>query len=165
MSQGQGGGGQGWGQPGQGQPAQQPYGNNWGYPDAGAAAIAIPASTYGDAAGEYMNMKRGKYSATVYVYCAFLMQMGLVGSIVGAVPALAVGGLTDDAGMAGIAFLVVGLPAGIVLAWLTFRDRWKCIEAYSSRFCSGLMNLSLMYVPIIALVYANVRGIQKLAKK
>ena len=44
-------------------------------------------------------------------------------------------------------------------------SRWRVNEAFSSRFCAGLMNLSPMYVPLISLVYANVRGIQKLFGK
>jgi hypothetical protein len=43
-----------------------------------------------------------------------------------------------------------------------FRNRWRCTEAFASRFCSGLANLSMMYVPMIALVYANARGLAKL---
>ena len=52
--------------------------------------------------------------------------------------------------------------AGIAGAYLVFRDRWKVNEALSSRFCSGVANLSMLYVPIVSFVYANVRGVKKL---
>ncbi len=123
------------------------------------------ASRFGDNAGEHLVMTRGRYSAWPYVVIAFLMQI----AIVGGGPALALGftadaiGLADEA-IAGIAIGVL-LVVGIAGAIFTFRDRWRCNEAFSSRFCSGLMNLSLLYVPIIALVYANVRGAQKLMGK
>jgi hypothetical protein len=51
---------------------------------------------------------------------------------------------------------------GLVGAWGTFRDRWRVNEAFASRFCSGLANLSMLYVPIVAWVYANIRAIKKL---
>jgi hypothetical protein len=123
---------------------------------------------YGDAAGEHMNMKRGRYRATIYVVFAFLMQIAIVTAIFGAVGGLigAAGGLDDQvAGLITLALAGTGFCGGIALAYFVFRDRWKCIEAFSSRFCSGLMNLSLLYVPWVALVYANVRGIQKLSGK
>ena len=144
---------------------QQAYAPSAGWGASTAPASEPPASipTFGDRAGEYLHMHRGRYDATVYVFFAFLFQMGLVGLLVGGIPALVLGAVSGDEQLALGAFLILGIPAGIAGAYFTFRDRWKCIEAYSSRFCSGLMNLSLLYVPIIALVYANVRGIQKLA--
>ena len=39
----------------------------------------------------------------------------------------------------------------------------RCTEAYASQYCSGVANLSLLYVPLVALVYANVRGVRKLS--
>lgn len=125
-------------------------------------------SMYGDRAGEHLNMKRGRYRATVYVYFAFVMQMALVAGIFALAGGIiaAVANLDDDVtGMITLAAGSTGAVGGGVLAYFVFRDRWKCIEAFSSRFCSGLMNLSLMYVPFVALVYANVRGIQKLSGK
>src|SRR5262245_15101408 len=148
----------GWGQQGQ---VQQAYGASWGAPPAATA----PLPQYGDAAGEYLHMTRGRYSATVYVFFAFVMQMGLVCLLVGGIPALVLGSMSKNSVLALGVFLVLGIPAGGAAAYFMFRDRWKCIEAFSSRFCSGLMNLSLMYVPIIALVYANIRGFQKFAGK
>jgi hypothetical protein len=51
-----------------------------------------------------------------------------------------------------------------ILAWLLFRDRFRCNEAFSSRFCSGLMNLSMLYVPFISLAYGVSRGLAKLSR-
>lgn len=162
---------QGYGhQPGYGPPAQgygQPPAQAYGQvaqPQVYATAPAT-ASFYGDAANEHLTMKRGRYSAWVYVGFAFFFQMVILGGIPGAV----VGALIDAAGIHGSAPGFVGLALGVIIggggAYLTFRDRWRVNEAFSSRFCAGLMNLSLMYVPLIALVYANVRGIQKLFGK
>jgi hypothetical protein len=158
-----------WGppQPGYGPPVapQNPYAAPYAQP---GMALPQQASPYGDSAGEHLNMQRGRYRATIYVVFAFLMQIGIVTGIfaLGAGLITAVAGLNDDAtavialGAAGTGFL-----GGVALAYFVFRDRWKCIEAFSSRFCSGLMNLSLLYVPVVALVYANVRGVQKLSGK
>lgn len=129
---------------------------------------AQPQSAYGDRAGEHLIMKRGRFRATVYVFFAFLMEIALVAGIfaLGAGIVAAVAGLDDDvAGMLTLSAGGAGTLGGGVLAYFVFRDRWKCIEAFSSRFCSGLMNFSMLYVPAVALVYANVRGIQKLQGK
>ncbi len=117
---------------------------------------------YGDAAGEYQEMDRGQYDAWAYVVFAFIAQMAGLGAIA-LIPALwAVTALgVDESTRFGIAACVAAVPA-IALAYLTFRDRWKCIEMFSSRYCSGLANLSALYVPIIALVYANYRAVLKL---
>lgn len=132
------------------------------------AVAPQPQSAYGDRAGEHLRMKRGRFRATVYVFFAFLMQIAVVAGIfaLGAGIIGAVASFDDDVtGMITLAAGSTGAVGGGVLAYFVFRDRWKCIEAFSSRFCSGLMNLSILYVPFVALVYANVRGIQKLSGK
>jgi hypothetical protein len=170
-------GGQGYGPPPAQGYAQQGYAPQ-GYPQQGypqQQAYAAPvqvyatapavASAYGDAASEHLTMKRGRYSAWIYVGFAFVFQIMILGSIPGSV----LGALANVAGIVPQVAWMIGLAAGLIIgvggAYLTFRDRWRVNEAFSSRFCAGLMNLSLMYVPIIALVYANVRGIQKLFGK
>jgi hypothetical protein len=137
------------------------------YAPPGAPAAMAP-SAYGDRAGEHLRMKRGRFRATVYVFFAFLMQMAIVAGIFAASAGLvaALANLSDDlTGALALGAAAAGAIGGGVLAYFVFRDRWKCIEAFSSRFCSGLMNLSLLYVPVVALVYANVRGVQKLSGK
>jgi len=162
-------GDQGYGPPpaqgGYGAPAQsyaQPQGQ--GYAQVYATAPAV-ASIYGDTASEHLRMKRGRYSAWIYVGFAFCFQIGLLGFLPGIVVGVVADAVGIVNGVSAIIALVVGLIIGVGGAYLTFRDRWRVNEAFSSRFCAGLMNLSLMYVPIIALVYANVRGIQKLFGK
>lgn len=121
---------------------------------------------YGDRAGEYMNMERGRYDAWIYVVIAFLFQVGWIGGILGLIINAMFGSSSsatrhDDIGVGlGIGFLVGG-----VAAWFTFRDRWRCIEAFSSRWCSGVANLSLLYVPVVAFFYANTRAVGKLRGK
>jgi hypothetical protein len=122
---------------------------------------AEPVGTHGDRAGEYLQMPRGGYSAWLYVGFAFFYQVCLVGGIICGVGYLIsheiMGSRTEPA-----VFFGAGVLAGVPVAYFAFRDRWKCIEAFSSRWCSGVMNLSLVYVPVVALVYANVRALQKL---
>jgi len=57
---------------------------------------------------------------------------------------------------------ITGAIALLAAAWI-FHDRWRCIEARASRTCSGLMNVSLLYVPLVAAGYALVRGARKLS--
>ncbi len=140
--------------------SSEPAGPDWDSIADRYAATPKPVSTgpaIGDAAGEHLEMRRGKYDAWIWVGIAFLMQIGLVGSLVGLLPILYFGG--DEMLTVG---LCVGGVIGLVAAFFTFRDRWRVNEAFSSRFCSGLANLSLIYVPWIALVYANIRGLKKL---
>jgi hypothetical protein len=106
---------------------------------------------FGDRAGEHLMMIRGRYSAWTHVVFAFLLEAALLGAL----PAISLALVLHDAGLA------LGFAVGAFLAWRVFRDRWRCNEAFSSRWCSGLMNLSVLYVPLVALVYANVRGVQK----
>jgi hypothetical protein len=108
---------------------------------------------YGDAGGEYMEMDRGRYSATGYVWIAFALEI----FVLGALPSFLLSRFIPGTHAA-----VIGFIAGAALAWIVFRDRWRCIEAYASRACSGVVNLSLLYVPLVALIYANVRGVAKL---
>lgn len=116
----------------------------------------------GDRAGEWIHMERGRYSAWAYVVIAFIYQMLILGGI----GALCFGDLGESLGGAkstiASAGLIAGVAGGLLASYLVFRDRWKCTEAFSSRFCSGIANLSMLYVPVVALVYANVRGIKKL---
>jgi hypothetical protein len=115
----------------------------------------------GDNAGEYMRMERGRYDAWLYVVVAFLMQTALIGGAIGGLMGLVFTATSDGrTAMLGAGFLIGG-----VAAFFTFRDRWRCIEAFSSRWCSGVANLSLIYVPIVAFVYANSRAIAKLSGK
>jgi hypothetical protein len=102
-------------------------------------------------------MKRGKYDAWGYVHVAFFVQGALVAAW--AAFGIAVATHTQDASAA---LLGTAVFVGIASTLWIYADRWNCIEAFSSRFCSGVANLSLFYVPVIAFFYANYRGFRKL---
>ncbi len=120
----------------------------------------------GDREGEHLRMERGRYDAWAYTVIAFVAQIAFLGAtagwLVGKTVAWLVAGVADDPQTARTALLVTAGIIGLVGAWGAFRDRWRVNEAFASRFCSGLANLSMLYVPIVAFVYANVRAIGKL---
>jgi len=121
------------------------------------AAASGPAAGIGDSGNEFRRMKRGKYGAGFYVHAAFFVE--LVWLALMAAFALAAS-IRADATSYTVLGSAVGL-AGVVTLWI-YADRWSCIEAFSSRFCSGLANFSIFYVPVVAFVYANYRGLKKL---
>ena len=126
-------------------------------PAASEPAASKPAvARFGDRAGEHLAMRRGRYRAWSHVVVAYLLESVLLGIPVVRLSYALYPFASDDMTPAWI-----GLLAGAVLAWFVFRDRWRCIEAYASRFCSGLVRLSALYVPLIALIYANMRGLAK----
>lgn len=125
---------------------------------------------YGDRAGEHLTMRRGKWDAKMHVFFGFLIVAASIGVAIVLTAALILEppwtkSWLVDRQWREAAFAKIIAPAffvGLVLAWLAFRDRWKCIERFASRYCSGLGNLSLMYVPLIAAGYGVVRGFRKL---
>jgi hypothetical protein len=120
--------------------------------------VPAPAPGVGDSQAEPRGMKRGKYSAWAHVFIAFTLQVAAVGFLL----ALAVSFVVRSP-VTGSAALGVGFAVAAVTTLWVFSDRYRCIEAFASRSCSGLMNLSLLYVPFVALVYANMRGLRKFA--
>jgi hypothetical protein len=106
----------------------------------------------GDSDGEYLYMKRSGYSAWFYV----------VGSVFYSFLAIGV------AAAVGLEYLLHTGPnsttrigATVIAASVTlfnYWNRWRCIEAFSSRFCSGFVAFSFLYVPPIAALYAAYRG-------
>ena len=67
------------------------------------------------------------------------------------------------------ATILIAVAAGIALSVWVYHDRWRCIEAFSSRFCFGsgyaaliTTHLCMAWVPSIAFAYANYRGFSKL---
>ncbi len=111
----------------------------------------------GDSESEHIGLGRGRYSAWGYVHFAFFLQLVVLGTLMSFFLSRISGrGMTD--------FTVVGAAtvfAGAGAIW-TYSDRWNCIEAVSSQMCSGWMNLSALYVPIVAFIYANYRGYKKI---
>lgn len=131
----------------------------------------MPSETsYGDRAGEHLKIARGKYDAKGYVFIGFLLVAAtlgvafLLGTALVLEPPWTDAWRDDRQWREHTLKLLIGpdFAVGLVLAWLAFRDRWKCIEHVSSRYCSGIGNLSLTYVPLIAAVYGVVRGLRKL---
>lgn len=110
----------------------------------------------GDSGREHLSIERGKYDASGYIEFAFFGQVVLVGILIARL--LSSMGLeaTND-----VVIIIAGIVAVSSTLWVYF-DRWRCIEAHSSRFCSGIANFSLFYVPVVALVYANYRAIARL---
>ena len=117
-----------------------------------------PEPQVGDAAGEHLTMGRGRYGAWTYVVIAFVLEALILGALPIYAFRYAFHFFTSNTDIS----MVAGFVVGLVAAWRVFANRWRCIEAFSSNFCSGLMNLSILYVPFIALIYANVRGLAKL---
>jgi hypothetical protein len=120
---------------------------------------SIDRAEYGDRAGEHRQMRRGRFSAWVHVILAFLGQIAVVYALL--VSVLTTAGKSLQSGTLGFLMLLT-LAVAIGTAVWTFWDRWRVNEAFSSRFCSGLANISILYVPIISYVYANYRAVQRL---
>ena len=127
---------------------------------------------YGDRAGEFLRIQRGQYDATLYVVVGFVVVVAAfwtplyyaaVAILESRMPSL----MTDPFERRPI-IEEVGTGAAIVsvlIAVLIFKDRWRCIEATASRYCSGVMNLSVIYVPVVVAVYALARGAAKLSRR
>jgi hypothetical protein len=123
---------------------------------AGTAPQAAAAGV-GDPGYEYMSMKRGKYDAWVHVHISFFVETVMLASLAAVV-------LAAVFHYEATSYTILGVATFVAIAttlWI-YVDRWSCIEAFSSRFCSGLANFSILYVPAIAFVYANIRGLKKL---
>lgn len=110
----------------------------------------------GDAAGEYREMERGRYHAWIHVAISFGLEVALFAALV----TTGLGALFHT-----ISWIGVGIASGCALAAVVYADRWRCIEAYTSEWCTGILNLSLLVTPFVAFVYANYRGLQKLRGK
>lgn len=123
------------------------------------AALQCDVRYLGDAAQEDQYLERGLYDATPHVILAFLLQ-GILLTMVVLTPLLRVllpgVELPVDGPLYWLRYL-----GGCGLAWLSFRDHWKVTEATASRFASGVANLSIFYVPLVAWGYANLRAVQR----
>jgi hypothetical protein len=117
----------------------------------------------GDAAGEYRRMPRGPHRAWAYVAVAFTFE---ICSLSGAMYDLLRRTKTPHNPDATV---LLAVAAGILLSLWVYNDRWRSIEAFSSRFCFGSGRVALLtthicmiWVPFIAFIYANYRGLRKL---
>jgi hypothetical protein len=115
---------------------------------------------YGDAAGENANFAHGRYSAWGHVHVAFFLEVIALGFLL----AMLLSRFGSASMTQARAYGIATVAAILFTLWVYF-DRWRCIEAVASKSCSGSWNLSLFYVPIVAAVYANYRGLRKLAGK
>lgn len=134
-----------------------------------ANPAVVDTGGYGDRAGEYLRMERGRYGAWIYVVFGFVYVALLMAVTVG-LGAGALGGFLASLVGAGrnaveTTAVLCDAATGLAMAILIFQDRWKVNEAFSSRACSGIVNLSLLYVPVIAAGYALVRGVGKLRRR
>jgi hypothetical protein len=116
------------------------------------------AKHIGDTAGEYTEVPRGKYRAWVHVVIAFAVQAVLLGVLLAKAMEILFHAESPVA-------VPVGLSLGLAIAVLIYDDRWHCIEAFSSLYCTGLLTASLFVVPIVAFCYANYRGFRKLRRR
>jgi hypothetical protein len=107
----------------------------------------------GDSAGEHREMDRGRYTAWLYVILGFVLQ-----ALVTALLFSEALGLFMSQQASTIAGGVLALALTVAIYW----NRWYCIEAFASESCSGFVNLSVFYVPLVVLYYANRRGLLKL---
>jgi len=127
---------------------------------------------YGDRAGEYLRIMRGKYHAGPYVAVGFILVVaalwaplnyGTVAVVESKFPSLVADHYERTQHLEEIA--TCAAVASFLLALLIFKDRWRCIEATASNSCSGVMNVSIFYVPIIVAGYALWRGAMKLGRR
>ena len=102
-------------------------------------------------------MPRGGYDATMYVPIAFFGQivvMNLLGTTM--LQTITGGHINRD-----LATFRACLVAVVYTIWI-YWDRWLCIAKYGSRYTSGCVNISIIYLPIVIVSYANYRGLLKL---
>jgi hypothetical protein len=121
------------------------------------SALQAAQAGVGDLGNEHLRMKRGKYSAWIHIHIAFFAQTALLTSLAALV-------LAEVFHADALSYTILGIASFVAISatlWI-YIDRWSCIEAFSSRFCSGVANLSILYVPVISFVYANIRGLKKL---
>jgi hypothetical protein len=114
------------------------------------------SNPFGDAGGEHTRMERGQYDSMIHVAIAFAVMLVFSGIMAMSFITNILKISCDDT-----TSLIVGGVAGAGIALLVFWNRWKCIEAFSSQASCGITNISILYVPIVALFYANWRGVKK----
>ncbi|MCC7000361.1 MAG: hypothetical protein IT370_37525 [Deltaproteobacteria bacterium] len=127
-------------------------------------------SLIGDRAGEHLQMRRGRYRAWIHVIIGFFWAALLLALTSGlAVSALTAWVAMDVCGLPGDDLDLVMIPSmavtALIIGLLAYADRWRCNEAFSSRFSSGLLNLSLTYVPLVSAWYGLARGLAKLTRE
>jgi hypothetical protein len=118
----------------------------------------------GDSGGEDLDMKRGHYGAWIHVAMSVFWVLMFSGLMIFAALGYLLGFLAASQSVSDAGPWLAASCAVLIVAWC-YWDRWKCIEAFSSRFCSGNAAFSLGYVPFIAGLYAIYRGFRKFVRK
>lgn len=111
----------------------------------------------GDSDGEYLYMKRGNYNAWLHVVVSVLYSF----LAIGVVAAVGLEYLLHTGPNSTTRICATVIAASVTL--FNYWNRWRCIEAFSSRFCSGFMAFSFLYVPQLAALYGAYRGFIKLS--
>lgn len=123
---------------------------------------AAARARFGDRAGEDKWLARREgVSAWAPVFVGFV----LLDAIVATLATWAIGEAMDRAGVTrsatnDAAAMMFGAIVGLALALGAFHDRWRCVEAFSSRYVRGAV--SYAWVPWIAGGYGVWRGLRKL---
>ena len=125
-------------------------------------ALRSSGGIVGDKSGEHRIIKRGQYNSWVWVAMGFLYNFVIIGCMAIA-PIFELFGIhaTDPQDAASGWCLFISIALGAAVSVIVYRNRWRCIEAFSSRFVSGFALFSMIYVPIISGIYADYRGIKK----
>ena len=110
----------------------------------------------GDSAGEDLDMDRGDYNAWIHV----IFSVAYLFLAISAVAAVLLESLLHTEPNSTTRTYAVFVAASATL--FSYWNRWRCIEAFSSRFCSGFMAFSFIFVPPISAIYAAYRGVLKL---
>ncbi len=115
---------------------------------------------YGDAECEDLRISRGKYNAWMHVILAFIIQVIVTLAVFITLLDHLFGIEKSNVFIVFISGIIaVGLS--VIIYW----DRWECIEAFASNFCTGIANFSILVAPPAAFLYANYRGIMKLFRR
>jgi hypothetical protein len=113
----------------------------------------------GDAAGEHRGLPRGEKSAWGEVLFGFGLNSALWGCLFCWVADLAGFDLMATPDRLPKFFWAM-TALGAVISLVTYVNRWRCIEAVTSRF-HGSTRANLTVVPVLSLMYANKRGLLK----
>jgi hypothetical protein len=119
---------------------------------------AAARARYGDRAGEDQWMaRRDGVSAWGDVFAGFVLFDVIVASAAtfGIAEAMARAHVANDA-----ASVALGAIVGLAVALGCFSDRWRCTEAFASRYVRGA--LSHAWVPLVVIGYGLFRGVRKL---
>ncbi len=123
---------------------------------------AAARARFGDRAGEDKWLARREgVSAWAHVFVGFV----LLDAVVATVATWWSGEAMDRFGVARTTtndaiVMVFGAMVGLAAALGAFHDRWRCIEAFTSRYVRGAV--AWLWVPFVAAAYGTWRGLRKM---